>query len=108
MKYSSDVKLIVFVPIKSADSVRSAIHEAGAGNSGDYSRVSYSTRVTSRFTPGDNADPEIGEPNIPQHVEEERIEFLCPKEKLQEVIKAMKEAHPYEEVAYDVLKRVDI
>lgn len=108
MKYSNDVKIVVFIPVDDADNFREAVHKTGAGKIGDYSHCSWSTRGVGRFKPEKGADPTIGEVGKLELVEEERIEFLCPKEKLEEVIKRMKEAHPYEEVAYDVFERLNV
>lgn len=108
MNYANDVKIVVFIPVKDADNLRQVIHEAGAARIGNYSHCSWSTRGHGRFKPEAGADPTIGEIGKLEVVEEERIEFLCPKEKLTEVIAAMKQAHPYEEVAYDVYERIDI
>lgn len=108
MKRSKHLKLVVFVPVDHAQKVREAIHKTGAGQSGDYADVSYSGRVLNRYIPKPNANPEIGDIGKQQVVEEERIEFLCPKELIADVVVAMKKAHPYEVVAYDVLERFDI
>lgn len=107
MKFSNNLKLVVFAPVSAADKVRQAMHQAGAGNAGDYSHVSYSSPVLNRFTPGEDSDPAIGKPGEPRTVEEERIEVLCPKEKVDSVLAAVKKVHPYEEVAYDVFERID-
>lgn len=108
MNKSAYLKLIVFVPLEHAEKVRQAMHTAGAGQAGEYKDVSYTSEVVNRYIPQASANPEIGEVGEPQEVKEKRIEFLCPKEKLKVVILAMKKAHPYEEVAYDVLERLDV
>ena len=108
MNYSSNLKIIVYVPVDEADNLRDAMHKAGAGNIGDYSHCSWSARGKGRFKPGKDADPTIGEVGKPEIVDEERVEMLCPREKLDHVIKVMKRTHSYEEVAYDVFERVDV
>ncbi|NTW46484.1 MAG: hypothetical protein HGB18_05610 [Candidatus Moranbacteria bacterium] len=95
-------KLVTFVPVPNADAVRDAMGKAGAGRIGNYSFCSFSSRGTGRFLPGDGANPTIGEVGRPEAVEEERIEVLVTEETIDMVIVAMKSAHPYEEVAYDV------
>ena len=95
-------KLVVFAPITHADAVREAMGQAGAGKIGNYTHCSFSSRGTGRFLPGEGANPTIGEVGKPEEVEEERIEVLCDEESIDAVISAMKAAHPYEEVAYDV------
>ncbi|MDD5749504.1 MAG: hypothetical protein PHO91_01830 [Patescibacteria group bacterium] len=101
-------KIVVFVPIDSADLVRQAIAQAGAGQIGNYSHASFSSRGIGRFKPLDGANPTIGQVRKIAEVEEERIEVICPQEVAEQVIQAMKKAHPYEEVAYDVYKLENI
>lgn len=97
-------KVVVFVPIDSADIVREAMAKAGAGKIGNYSSCSFSSVGLGRFLPNEDANPTIGVVGNLEQVEEERIEFLCNDEHIETVIKAMKKAHPYEEVAYDIYK----
>lgn len=99
---SKMVKIVTFAPIKDADKIKQALGEAGAGKMGEYSYCSYSVVGKGRFTPSADANPHIGEKEVPEVVEEERIEVLCETAKAKSVIAAMKSAHPYEEVAYDV------
>ena len=100
---SSLVKLVVFVPISDADKLRKALGDSGAGIIGNYTHCSFSHRGFGRFLPNENANPTIGQPGQFEQVEEERIETLCERSKLKAVIKAMKEVHPYEEVAFDII-----
>ncbi len=95
-------KIVVFVPEADAEKVREAMGTAGAGKIGNYTHCSFSVKGTGRFLPMDGAHPAIGEVGKSETVAEERIEFLCEKSKLEAVLAAMKAAHPYEEVAYDV------
>ena len=96
------VKIVTFVPLENADAVREALGNAGAGQIGEYSFCSYSILGKGRFTPSDNANPHIGQSGVAEVVEEERIEVECDRANAKAVIGAMKSAHPYEEVAYDV------
>lgn len=96
------VKIVLFVPLTHTDKVREAIGKAGGGNIGNYSHCSFSSRGIGRFKPNDKANPHIGKANKLEEVEEERIEFICPKDKAKSVISAIKKVHPYEEVALDV------
>ena len=96
------VKIVVFVPIGYAGKVRQALGNAGAGKIGEYSYCSYSVRGKGRFIPSEKANPMIGAANKPEIVDEERIEVVCSRDKAKAVIRAMKEAHPYDEVAFDI------
>ena len=103
MKYmSSQVKIVVFVPETHTDVVRNAISDTGAGVIGNYSHCSFSSRGTGRFKPLEGAHPAIGIVDKLEEVEEERIEFICPKDRAKEVVSAIKQVHPYEEVALDI------
>lgn len=98
-----NVKIVTFVPIEYADKVRQAMGDAGAGEQGSYSHCSWSSRGTGRFRPLEGANPFIGEIGKFEEVEEERIEMICERSKAKAVIAAMKAAHPYEEIAFDLI-----
>jgi hypothetical protein len=99
---TNNVKIVVFVPETHTDMVREAMGKAGAGVIGNYSSCTFSSKGIGRFKPEQGANPHISKIGKPEEVIEERIETVCPREKLQAVIKAIKEAHPYDEVALDV------
>lgn len=96
------VKIVTFVPLENADAVRKALGEAGAGQIGEYSYCSYSVTGHGRFTPSDKANPHTGHAGLQEIVVEERIEVVCDPDKAKQAIAAMKKAHPYEEVAFDI------
>jgi hypothetical protein len=96
------VKLVVFVPEENADAVRQALGEAGAGRIGEYSFCSFSVKGTGRFKPGYNANPAIGSAGKLEEVSEERIEVACEKDQVKDIIRTIKEVHPYEEVVLDI------
>lgn len=96
------VKIVVFVPLTHSDKVRDAIGEAGGGRIGNYTHCSFSAKGVGRFRPQKGANPSIGEIGKLEEVEEERIEFVCPRDETKEVISAIKKVHPYEEVALDI------
>lgn len=102
------VKIVVYVPVTHADIVRKAIGEAGAGVIGNYSHCSFSSKGIGRFKPLEGANPNIGEVGKFEEVEEERIETVCLREKVKEVIKAMKKVHPYEEMAFDIYPLLEV
>jgi len=96
------VKIVVFVPLANADAVREAVGIVGAGKIGNYTFCSFSSRGVGRFKPGEGSHPAIGSVDKLESVEEERIEFVCDRDKVKEVIVEIKKVHPYEEVALDV------
>ena len=95
-------KLIVFVPREALDTVRAALFEAGAGRIGDYQRCSWYTEGTGTFLGGESANPTIGERGREERVPELRLETVYPAEQEEEVVRALREAHPYEEPAFDL------
>ena len=99
---TQNVKLVIFVPLTHTDIVREAMGKAEAGVIGNYTHCTFSTRGVGRFKPLEGANPHIGEVGKIEEVEEERIEVTCERAKLDGIIKAIKEVHPYDEVAYDV------
>ena len=93
---------MVFVPREALDRVRSALFDAGAGRIGKYEHCSWYAAGTGTFLAGDDASPTIGERGREQRVSELRLETVFPEERQEEVIAALREAHPYEEPAFDV------
>lgn len=95
-------KLVVFVPEDALDSVREALFTAGAGRIGDYERCSWYTAGTGTFLGGEKTSPTVGQIGVEERVPEFRLETVFPTEAHDEVIAALRRAHPYEEPAYDV------
>ncbi|MCU0353414.1 MAG: Nif3-like dinuclear metal center hexameric protein [Cytophagales bacterium] len=93
-------KLVVFVPQVHTQELLDALHQVGAGRIGNYEGCSFRTSGTGAFTPNDAADPHIGESGRPEEVTEDRVEVMFPVPLTRRVLAAMREAHPYEEVAY--------
>ena len=93
-------KLVTFCPQPNTEQVLEALSRAGAGNIGEYSGCSFRSTGTGRFTPGEKANPHIGERGQPEEVPEDRIEVILPAHLEQQVLAALQQAHPYEEVAY--------
>lgn len=101
-------KIIVYVPEADAEKLREAMGDAGAGIVGNYTHCSFSVKGTGRFKPGKKANPTIGEPGKCEEVAEEKIETVCQADKLEAVLAAIKEAHPYEEPATQVIALEDV
>jgi len=102
------VMIVVNVPEDEADALRKAIGEAGGGKLGDYSYCSFSIKGKGRFLPNENANPAIGTIGKIETVEEERIEVSCDEADAQVVVKAIREAHSYEEPPIFVYPLMDI
>ena len=101
------VKIIVTVPTENTEVVRNAVCEAGAGIIGNYSCCSMSTKCTGTFKPNEEANPYIGTNNKLEFVEEDKLEVVCDVNKVKQVISKLREVHPYEEPAIDIIPLLD-
>jgi hypothetical protein len=99
-------KLVVFVPPEALDAVRDALFAAGAGRIGDYERCSWYTEGTGTFFGGESTRPATGEAGREERVLELRLETVYPAEREEEVLRALRGAHPYEEPAFDLYERL--
>lgn len=97
------VKLVTFVPESHLATVRDAVSAAGAGIIGNYTHCSFSAEGIGTFFPGDAANPFSGQKGKVNEEPERRFETLVPKARLGRVLAALFAAHPYEEVAYDIV-----
>lgn len=103
----SRVKIVTFVPNENADEVRAAIGNAGAGVLGEYTFCSFSAAGVGRFKPSEKANPHLGQKGELNMVMEHRVEVTCDRDNAKAVITALKEAHPYEEVAFDIYELIE-
>lgn len=101
------LKLVVFVPRGHEESVRTAIAGAGAGHIGNYSHCTFQTSGTGTFLPLGGTNPFLGEQGRLEFADEYRLETILPETRAAAAVKAMKAAHPYEEVAYDLYPLVN-
>jgi dinuclear metal center YbgI/SA1388 family protein len=93
-------KLVTFVPHEASEKVLKALFDAGAGKIGEYSGCSFLSEGTGTFTPSSQANPHKGIPESAHREPEVRIEVLLPSYLEKKVLHAIRESHPYEEVAY--------
>lgn len=96
-------RLIVFCPTEKAEEVREAMFRAGAGTIGEYDECSFNTEGTGTFRGSENTDPYLGKPGVREEAREIKIETIYPAPLEGKVIREMINAHPYEEVAYDII-----
>ena len=93
-------KLVTFCPTKNAEEVRNALFEAGAGAVGNYNECSFNLEGQGSFKPGEGTNPHVGEKGERHYENEIRIEVLFPAYLQNLLLKSLRRAHPYEEVAY--------
>jgi hypothetical protein len=95
-------KLVVFVPRDHVEFVRSALCEAGAGHIGNYDGCTFGSEGTGTFRGGEQSRPFLGKVGRLERVQEVRLETVFPAGLERQILKSLLEAHPYEEVAYDL------
>jgi len=98
------LKLQVYTPIDFVEIVSEALFQAGAGRIGNYSECSFQGSGLGTFKPMAGANPFTGTQGVRSREEEVRLELLVPEHSISKVLEAMKQAHPYEEVAYDLIR----
>jgi hypothetical protein len=99
-------KLVVFVPREALDGVREALFAAGAGRIGNYEHCSWYTEGTGTFLGGEGSSPNVGQAGREERVSELRLETVFPADRQDEVLAALRRAHPYEEPAFDIYELV--
>jgi dinuclear metal center YbgI/SA1388 family protein len=95
-------KLAIFVPDSHRESLMEALFAAGAGHIGNYSECAFASQGTGSFKPMEGASPYSGEPGKRQQEPEHRMEVIFPDWLQSRVLRAMRSAHPYEEIAHDI------
>lgn len=100
-------KLFTFVPVGQAEEVRTALFEAGGGHIGNYNECSFGVEGTGTFKGGEGANPFVGEPGERHSERELKIEVIFPAYLQAVMVRALRTAHPYEEVAYDIVDLVN-
>lgn len=104
MKTGTLRKLYTYVPEEHADKVREALFAAGAGDIGRYRECSFNISGNGTFKPGADANPAIGEAGGSREwVPEIKLEVIVQQHKEARILKALFEAHPYEEVAFELI-----
>lgn len=96
--------LVTYVPVESAEKVRNALFEAGAGFIGNYDNCSFNLKGTGTYRPVAGANPYKGEIGRTEFSEEERISIVFNKHRENEIFRALRKAHPYEEIAYELFQ----
>ena len=92
--------LVVFVPVGVSDQLVDALSAAGAGVIGDYTRCVWQTTGTGTFIPGEDTHPAIGSHGRVERVPEIRLEMVVPRGRRDDVLRALRELHPYEDPGY--------
>ena len=102
------VKLVCFVPASHLEAVSQAVFAAGAGSIGKYDHCSFQVSGNGTYRAGEGTQPFRGRIGINHYEPETRFETILPRHRLKQVVKAMTDCHPYEEVAYDLFPLMNI
>ncbi|WP_131783070.1 NGG1p interacting factor NIF3 [Legionella gresilensis] len=102
-KVNFNYKLSFYVPESHLEIVKEALFAVGAGRKGNYEKTCWQCLGQGQFHPTGNANPSIGEVNKLNYVPEYKVEILCNCNIIKKAIQALRENHPYEEPAYDVV-----
>lgn len=100
-------KLTVFIPEEALEKVKAALFAAGAGTIGNYEQCCWQVKGEGQFMPMAGSNPHLGSQDKLEKVAEWRVEMMVKTSMIAEVIEALKQAHPYETPAYDVLEVLD-
>jgi hypothetical protein len=101
-------KLSFFVPQDWLEAVKSALFKVGAGRIGNYDQCCWQVKGQGQFRPLAGSAPAIGDQNALTVLEEWKVELVCEDALIKATVNALKVAHPYEEVAYEVMQLVDV
>lgn len=101
-------KITFYVPVTHVEQVKQAMFEAGAGRVGNYDCCAWQVLGVGQFRPLAGATPFIGQCEQIEHLAEYKVDMVCEEHCLMTVVQALKQAHPYEEVAYDVIQTIDV
>jgi len=101
-------KLCYFVPESHLEATKNALFVAGAGRIGDYDCCAWQCRGQGQFRPLDGSQPFLGQSGELEKVDEYRVELVSEDSAIRAAIAALKQAHPYEEPAYDVFRMEDM
>ena len=97
-------KLSFFVPKKYLKRVKEGLFEVGAGKWGRYDRCSWETAGRGQFRPLEGSSPSSGKIGKIKRVKEFKVEMICGDDIIEKTVRRLKELHPYEEPAYDVIR----
>lgn len=96
--------IIVYVPETHLENVKKAMFNEGAGEFNGYDNCCWQIKGIGQFRAKEKSNPFIGEIDELYKIDEWRVEFIVEDRNIKQVISAMKKAHPYEVVAYSVIK----
>jgi dinuclear metal center YbgI/SA1388 family protein len=102
-KSNALVKIVFYTPADSLENLKTILFDAGAGQIGQYSECSFATVGTGTFKPGAAANPHDGQLGVRQEQNEIKVEAVAPRFMANQIVSSLKQGHPYEEMAYEII-----
>ncbi len=96
-------KLYTFIPNVHAEKLRAALFSVGAGVIGEYEECSFNAEGYGTFKGSENSNPFVGKPGRQHREAETRIELVFPSWLEKDILSALRNTHPYEEPAFDII-----
>ncbi|WP_417519230.1 NGG1p interacting factor NIF3 [Marinobacter sp.] len=97
-------KICYFVPETHLEKTKRALFDVGAGSIGDYDSCAWQSRGQGQFRPLDGSNPFLGVKGALEVVDEFKVELVCSDDLIRRAVDALKQAHPYEEPAYEIYR----
>lgn len=101
-------KLCYFVPASHLEKTKEALFRIGAGRIGNYDSCAWQCLGQGQFRPLAGSDPHLGQQGELERVDEYKVELVCRDELIRDALNALRQAHPYEEPAYEVFRLEDL
>ncbi|MEQ1637006.1 MAG: NGG1p interacting factor NIF3 [Methylococcales bacterium] len=95
-------KLCFYVPESHLETVKNALFAKGAGRYNAYDQCCWQVRGEGQFRPLANSQPYLGQLEQLEKTPEYKVEMICDKAVIKEVVQTLLSVHPYEEVAYEI------
>jgi len=101
-------KLTTYVPINNSDSLKDSLFLAGAGNIGNYDHCSFTILGNGTYKGNEESNPVLGKKGKLHTEKEIKISVIYESKYEGAILEALKENHPYEEVAYEIVRTENV
>lgn len=96
-------KLTTYIPIEHFDQVQNTLFQSGAGHIGNYNECGFSVDGDGTFKGNELSNPQYGVSGIRSTEKEKQLHITYLPHLESKILKTLKESHPYEEVAYEIV-----
>jgi hypothetical protein len=102
------VNFCFYVPKTHLEIVKEAIFIAGAGVIGEYSNCCWQTLGEGQFLPSANSSPVLGKQQQLHRLAEYKVEVICVRDIMPNILHQFLLSHPYEEPAYSIMPHLKL